>query len=153
LSNVIQFVLISGLAILLGAIIINLNVIDSKLNSLDKGVNFLYNYADLSTSQADIINLNVIASKLNSLDKGVNFLYNYADLSTSQADRSGVYPSGYYSKSKSLIALTNVNNETNKQTCELFLHELGHKNCFPDNSEECANTFKENNLYRCSDLQ
>ena len=45
---------------------------------------------------------------------------------------------------------------TNQQICKIFLHELGHEQCkdlYNDSSEQCANTFRENNLYRCDNIK
>ena len=111
------------------------------------------NFNYLNNNIENSIDLTLIENKLANLETGLNYLYaSETNLTTSFEDREGKFPSASYTNELNTMIIT-TNNKTNERICELFLHELGHKNCFPDNSEECANTFKENNLYRCSDLQ
>jgi hypothetical protein len=136
LSNVIQFVLIGGLAILLGAVVINLNVIDSKLNTLESSVD-----------------LSLVESKLGNLETGLNYLYaSETNLTTSFEERKGKFPSASYTNELNTMIIT-TNNKTNLVICKLFLHELGHKVCYSNKSEECANEYRENNLFRCEGLE
>ena len=92
-------------------------------------------------------------TRIINLDNGLNYLYTYvaSDLTTSYEDRDGLFPVGSYNGGTgNLILITK--NLTEKQTCLLFLYELGHKNCYPDLSEDCANEFETNNLWRCKTI-
>ena len=102
--------------------------------------------------------LNEINSSLNELSTDSSYLY-YKISEESNVISDGVL----YSKvdGKSIVGLhrnnyyiyLNTRNKSDKQVCLTFLHELGHKACYPDLSEECANTFRKNNLNRCEGLE
>jgi len=47
----------------------------------------------------------------------------------------------------------NIRNRSNYDVCKTFMHELGHKVCYPDLSESCADDFREKNLFRCEGLE
>ena len=49
---------------------------------------------------------------------------------------------GYYNPVTQNI-LVETQNLSNAEVFKTFLHELGHKNCYPDQTEECANLFME----------
>ena len=96
--------------------------------------------------------LDKIDKKLENVDNGLNYLYTYnTNLSTTFEDRNGLFPVGSYNaKTGNLILVTK--NLDLKRTCLLVLHELGHKQCFPDLTEKCANEFEANNLWRCETI-
>jgi len=97
--------------------------------------------------------LDKIDKKLENIDNGLNYLYTHVanDLSTSFEDRNGLFPVGSYNgETGNLILVTK--NLGERKTCLVFLHELGHKRCYPDLTEECADEFEANNLWRCETI-
>ena len=111
--------------------VVNVNALDSKLSLMNVIVN----------------------DKLNNLSDGLNYLYaSETNLTTSFSDRNGLYPSASYTNELNTMII-NTENKSNNSICLLFLHELGHKVCYPDLSESCANDFREKNLFRCEELE
>jgi Zn-dependent peptidase ImmA (M78 family) len=110
------------------------------------GVLIFINVESNTRQETRLIELN---SKIINLDNGLNYLYTQnTNLTTSFEEREGQYPVGSYNgETGNLILITK--NLDEKKTCLLFLHELGHKNCYPDLSEDCANDFRTKNLWRC----
>jgi len=97
--------------------------------------------------------LSKVEDRMVNLDNGLNYLYTHVanDLSTSFEDRNGLFPVGSYNgETGNLILVTK--NLGERKTCLVFLHELGHKRCYPDLTEECANVFREENLWRCNNV-
>ena len=111
--------------------VVNVNALDSKLSLM-------------STSFKD---------RMINLENGLNYLYaSETNLTTSFSDRDGLYPSASYTNELNTMII-NTENKSNNSICLLFLHELGHKVCYPDLSESCANDFREKNLFRCEELE
>jgi len=110
--------------------VVNINALDNKLS---------------------IMNVSV-SDKLNNLGDGLNYLYaSETNLTTSFSDRNGLYPHASYTNELNTMII-NTKNKSNNSVCLLFLHELGHKVCYPDLTEECANKYMNENYYRCSGI-
>jgi hypothetical protein len=114
----------------------------------------LMNYNTLNQKiDAKFSSLNVrVGNGFSNLENGLNYLYaSETRLTTSFEDRNGLYPSASYSNDLGTMII-NTKNKSNLSVCKLFLHELGHKNCYPDLSEDCAIKYANENYYRCSEI-
>ena len=99
-----------------------------------------------------VVNVNALDSKMTNLENGLNYLYaSETNLTTSFSDRNGLYPSASYTNELNTMII-NTKNKSNNSICLLFLHELGHKVCYPDLTEDCANKYMNENYYRCSGI-
>ena len=94
----------------------------------------------------------IINDKLINIETGLNYLYaSETNLTTSFEERQNKFPNGSYSdKLDTMILVTK--NFSNKDICSTFMHEIGHKQCYPDLTEDCANEFETNNLWRCETI-
>lgn len=107
-----------------------------------------------SKINASFSSLNVsVGNGFRNLENGLNYLYaSETRLTTSFEDRNGLYPSASYSNALGTMII-NTKDKSNLSVCKLFLHELGHKVCYPELSEDCANNYANENYYRCGGLQ
>lgn len=97
--------------------------------------------------------INNLNEKIINIENGVEYLYAKNEqfkLTTTLQDRNGKFPVGSYNDKQGMILITN--NLTNYNTCYVFIHELGHKVCYPDLTEDCANKYREQNKYRCEGI-
>ena len=93
-----------------------------------------------------------IDDKLINIETGLNYLYaSETNLTTSFEERQNKFPNGSYTDKLSTLILV-TKNFSNQQICSTFMHEIGHKQCYPDLTEECANEFETNNLWRCETI-
>ena len=94
----------------------------------------------------------IINDKLINIETGLNYLYaSETNLTTSFEERQNKFPNGSYTDKLSTLILV-TKNFSNQQICSTFMHEIGHKQCYPDLTEECANEFETNNLWRCETI-
>ena len=94
----------------------------------------------------------IINDKLINIETGLNYLYaSETNLTTSFEERQNKFPNGSYTDKLSTMILV-TKNFSNKDICSTFMHEIGHKQCYPDLTEDCANEFETNNLWRCETI-
>ena len=94
----------------------------------------------------------IINDKLINIETGLNYLYaSETNLTTSFEERQNKFPNGSYTDKLSTLILV-TKNFSNKDICSTFMHEIGHKQCYPDLTEDCANEFETNNLWRCETI-
>ena len=83
--------------------------------------------------------------------RGLNWLYLNSELTISQRynGNNTSYPNGTYQNGVGIIVME-LN--TKNDMCLIFMHELGHKECYPDKTEECAINYANANSWRCETI-
>jgi len=129
----------------------DLSIIEAKLNGLDDEENNTQSQVFVLASYMSkypVDNFELWDAHFKSIDNSLVTLWGYTDLKN-----KGAMAGAYNSEGYMVIGSTEGISEL--KTCQVFLHELGHKVCYQNlknYTESCAEEYKVKNLFRCEGL-